>query len=181
MALAFFTHQSSGTSPNATAPTNAAPATVTATATKTSVATATSTVVAVVTEPATATAIVNQPVPAGGQYRPNDWAAYRFEGPASFDVCQNPYFPLSAPISYFLAPPMGSPEEYAIESAQSALRALNYGSPNLVVPTGIFDADTQRAFAGYQQRHKLPVTGMLDEATWTNLNSAVHYWIGTCP
>jgi len=180
MALAFFTHQSSETSPNASVPSNLAPATVTATATRTSVATATSTVVAVVTETATATAIVNQPVPAGGQYRPSDWPTYRYDGPASFDVCQTPYFPLSTPIMNFSAPSIDSQEEYTLVSAQSALRALNYGSPNLVVPNGIFDADMQRTISGYQQRHKIPVTGTLDEATWANLNSAVHYWIGTC-
>ena len=167
LAFTAFMHKSSDT-----------PVASRATVTPAATVTATSTVIAVVTE--TAAPEVEQPA-AGGQARPSDWAEYEYSGPSTYDVCGAPSYPLSHPMSSGTMPSPGTPEYFTLLSAQAALRALNYGSPQLVVADAQFTDETARALAGFQQRHKVPVTSEVDPATWGALNSATHYWSGTCP
>lgn len=51
--------------------------------------------------------------------------------------------------------------------------ALNVTSIPQPVLTGIFDANTERTVRGFQQYYGLPVTGIIDEATW---NAIVKYY-----
>jgi murein L,D-transpeptidase YcbB/YkuD len=138
----------------------------------------TSTVIAVVTQTVNSNP---QPDAAGGQARPSDWQDYIYSGPSEYDVCQSAAYPLNQTLSNGATPPEGSADYYTLVSAQAALRALNYGSPSLVVANGQFDGFLEQTIYGFQDRHKVPLTGVLDPATWSALNSSVHYWIGTCP
>ena len=165
MVLAFLMHRSSAPA-QAAGPVEPAGATVTAT----------STVIAIVTKTPPTTEVI-----AGGQQRPGDWPLYEYTGPSTYDVCSTPSYPLADPIPVGTMPTPGTDQYFTLLSTQAALRALNYGSPQLVVADGQFAQDTATAIAGFQQRHKVPITSQIDAATWAALNSAAHYWIGTCP
>lgn len=149
-------------------------ATATETATRTATATATTTAVATVPAGSSATA-------AGGEPREPGWPAYTYAGPGGFDVCRVASFPLPGVVVATSAPPAGSDVYWTVESAQAALRALNYGKSGAVVVDGLFGPQSATALASFQRRHDLPATGELDEPSWAALNTAVHYWQGTCP
>ncbi len=116
---------------------------------------------------------------ASGHTHSNSWPSYNYYGPSAYNVCYVPNYPLSYPLSYGSVPGAGSAEYFTLLSAQAALRAMNYGFPPIVADAQ-FGPQTARAVSVFQQNHKVPVTGAIDASTWSAINSAVHYWAGTC-
>ena len=58
-----------------------------------------------------------------------------------------------------------------VRSLQTMLRTVAHTEPGLlsVIPDGCFSPRTAEAVARFQQKHRLPVTGIADEATWDAL------------
>ena len=66
-------------------------------------------------------------------------------------------------------------EEYItkpILSLQNMLRVVAMGNPNLValIPDGIFGPETTAAVSAFQRHYRLPVTGVMNNATWERLS-----------
>ncbi len=71
-------------------------------------------------------------------------------------------------------------EEYItrpILSLQNMLRVVAMGNPNLValIPDGIFGPETTAAVSAFQRHYRLPVTGVMNNATWERLSEAFYH------
>ena len=62
-------------------------------------------------------------------------------------------------------------ESFLVRLIQYALSELEtiYEGFDEVAQTGVYDEATKRAVADFQEKHKLPVTGEVDRATWDAL------------
>ena len=65
-------------------------------------------------------------------------------------------------------------EREAIQSIQKYLRQLSYHDDDITpVPIdGIWESDTARAVAAFQEKNRLRVTGTVDRETWDSLKAA---------
>jgi hypothetical protein len=61
-----------------------------------------------------------------------------------------------------------------VAGLQQMLRAISFGDHNIpsVIPDGIYGETTQAAVSAFQQAHQLPVTGIVDEATFNAIVAA---------
>lgn len=71
-------------------------------------------------------------------------------------------------------------EEYIarpILSLQNMLRVVAMGNPNLVtlIPDGIYGPETTAAVSAFQRHYRLPVTGVMNNATWARLSEVFHH------
>ena len=64
--------------------------------------------------------------------------------------------------------------EQPVRSLQTMLRVIAEDDPNLptVVPDGIYGPSTMIAVTAFQRREGIPVTGITDESTWTQVVEA---------
>ncbi len=61
-----------------------------------------------------------------------------------------------------------------VRSLQTMLRILSEDSGQLysLIPDGIYGPQTQQAVAAFQRCHGIPVTGVVDQITWEQINTA---------
>lgn len=64
--------------------------------------------------------------------------------------------------------------EQPIRSLQTMLRVIAEDDPRLptVIPDGIYDPSTMNAVTAFQRQYALPVTGIIDQATWDSIVAA---------
>lgn len=70
------------------------------------------------------------------------------------------------PVESFIAQP--------VRSLQTMLRIIlaDRNEPVLLIPDGIYGAQTVAAVSAFQRRHGLPVTGITDQQTWESIVEA---------
>lgn len=64
--------------------------------------------------------------------------------------------------------------EQPIRSLQTMLRVIAEDDPSLptLIPDGIYGPSTMIAVTAFQRREGIPITGIVDEATWTQIAQA---------
>lgn len=64
--------------------------------------------------------------------------------------------------------------EQPVRSLQTMLRVISEDDPNVptVVPDGIYGPSTMIAVTAFQRREGIPITGIVDENTWTQIVAA---------
>ncbi len=64
-----------------------------------------------------------------------------------------------------------------VRSLQTMLRVISENDRRIpiVIPDGIYSQDTLTAVSAYQRTHSLPVTGVVDQATWDSIVESYEY------
>ncbi len=99
-------------------------------------------------------------------------ASYEYYGPGEYDLCLATEYPLAEGLSIETPYLFDSPEDWAAQSVQSALAALEFGDPDLAVD-GDFGPQTEAAVMQFQEYEGLTVDGLVGPETWTALNAAL--------
>ncbi|MDR0947556.1 MAG: peptidoglycan-binding protein [Ruminococcus sp.] len=64
-----------------------------------------------------------------------------------------------------------APIKNDIQELQTYLRLISFRNSNIppITPTGIYDSSTRNAVEAFQATHDLPITGVVDKATWDEI------------